>query len=381
VKAFRVALLIASLVLLVDTPAAAVTCGSQRWPVKTGTDADIAQADLTQIVPKTVSDMIALAKPPSRPQANRVTPTETTVFSITAFIVHYKQEPDSDHHLVLDDGSGNTMVAEIPHPGCIQGSTPDAISTGIAQARAAFDGQFDATTKFQDAIPPMPVTITGLGFFDTPSHGTGAPPNGIEIHPVLDIIFNPPGATVTPTATPTPSGPPAPTGSPTPIATIRPAGGRGQLIADPSFEDASSSAWSASDGVLTDSTKRLSHTGARYAWLGGYGKVHTDTLHQEVALPGAASKITLAYWLAIDTKERPSSSEYDLLTVEVRTQSGARLATLAEYSNLDATRGYERRTFNLLPFRGQIVVVWFTADEDQSLQTSFLVDDVSVDIE
>jgi xanthomonalisin len=225
----------------------------------------------------------------------------------------------------------------------------------------------------------MPVTITGIGFFDMPSHGKGAPANGIEIHPVLDIVFNPTSAAASPTSAPTSS--PAPAGSPTPATPGGTSGGSRQLVADSSFEDTSSSPWIASDGVLTNSTKRSSHTGARYAWLGGYGKVHTDTLHQDLALPGGATKVTLGYWLAVDTKERSPSDEYDLLTVEVRSQSGTRLATLAEYSNLDAARGYERRTFNLLPFRGQTVVVWFIAEEDQSLHTSFLIDDVTVEID
>src|SRR5207237_586375 len=37
----------------------------------------------------------------------------------------------------------------------------------------------------------IPVQITGVGMFDFLHGQTGVAPNGIEIHPVLDIIFNP----------------------------------------------------------------------------------------------------------------------------------------------------------------------------------------------
>lgn len=58
-----------------------------------------------------------------------------------------------------------------------------------ANARAEFDRQFTVSTSFQTAN--IPVQVTGVGFFDF-SHGQhGAAPNEIELHPVLDILFNP----------------------------------------------------------------------------------------------------------------------------------------------------------------------------------------------
>src|SRR5260370_1246977 len=37
----------------------------------------------------------------------------------------------------------------------------------------------------------IPVQIKGVGFFDFLHGQTGVAPNGIELHPLLDIIFNP----------------------------------------------------------------------------------------------------------------------------------------------------------------------------------------------
>lgn len=110
---------------------------------------------------------------------------------VSATLTDYKLEGgsagDSDYHLVLQDDQGNTMVAEIPSPACVGDASPFA--TRIATARAAFDAQLTATTSFQTAN--VPVQITGVGFFDFPHGQHGAAPNVIELHPVLDIVFNP----------------------------------------------------------------------------------------------------------------------------------------------------------------------------------------------
>ena len=44
--------------------------------------------------------------------------------------------------------------------------------------------------------------IVGIGFFDPPHDQTGRAPNNIEIHPVLDITFNPSAGALTLTASP-----------------------------------------------------------------------------------------------------------------------------------------------------------------------------------
>src|SRR5262249_5665140 len=46
-----------------------------------------------------------------------------------------------------------------------------------------------ATTSFQTAN--IPVQVTGVGMFDFLHGQTGVAPNGIELHPVLNIVFNP----------------------------------------------------------------------------------------------------------------------------------------------------------------------------------------------
>src|SRR5262249_3828016 len=135
----------------------------------------------------TISNLTALTAPNPIPANNRVVPTETTVWVLNATLTKYKREGDSDYHLVLDDGAGHTMIAEIPASACVAAASPFA--SGIAHARAQFDARFTATSSFK--ATSTPVRITGVGMFDFLHGQTGVAPNGIELHPVIDIIFNP----------------------------------------------------------------------------------------------------------------------------------------------------------------------------------------------
>ena len=77
------------------------------------------------------------------------------------------------------------MIAEIPDPACVGCRQPAA--TGITKARNEFDAKYTPTSSFQTAN--VPITVTGVGFFDFLHGQTGVAPNGIELHAVLDIQF------------------------------------------------------------------------------------------------------------------------------------------------------------------------------------------------
>jgi hypothetical protein len=124
--------------------------------------------------------------PSATPANNRIAPYETTTWTINGTLTQYKLESDSDYHLVIRDESGNTIVTEIPLPGCVGSGSPFAVS--IANARAKFDAMFTPDGNFQ--FVSVPVQITGVAMFDFPHGQTGAAPNGIELHPILDINFN-----------------------------------------------------------------------------------------------------------------------------------------------------------------------------------------------
>ncbi|MFE5580747.1 M4 family metallopeptidase [Kitasatospora sp. NPDC056531] len=143
-----------------------------------------------------------------------------------------------------------------------------------------------------------------------------------------------------------------------------------QLLGNQGFETGTAAPWTASSGVIDNSSSQAAHGGSWKAWLDGYGSTHTDTLSQTVTIP-AGCKATLSFWLHVDTAETGSTA-YDKLTVQVNG------TTLKTYSNVDAAAGYQQRTFDLSSYAGQTVTLKFTGTEDSSLQTSFVIDDTSI---
>src|SRR5205823_14690628 len=110
---------------------------------------------------------------------------------------------DVDYHMVLQDPTGNTMVTEIPSPACDGSTSP--FDAAVAAVRAKFDAHFStnpANGFFQTAN--VPVQMKGVGFFDFIHGQTGVAPNGIELHPLLDINFTAVTNTIL-TAAPNPS--------------------------------------------------------------------------------------------------------------------------------------------------------------------------------
>jgi len=174
-------------ILVPNAFASSGSCGVERWSVKTGTDPDADLVNLASSTSNTISTMRGWTAPNPIPSNNRVSPYETTVWVLNATLVEYKLETDSDYHLFLMDAAGNTMISEIPDPACVGSGSPFAAK--IQNARAEFDAKFNATTSFQTAN--IPVRVTGVGMFDFLHGQTGVAPNGIEVHPILDIVFNP----------------------------------------------------------------------------------------------------------------------------------------------------------------------------------------------
>jgi len=209
--------------------------GVERWPVKTGTDADVHSVGQNSVkgkslgagvVPTTVEEMLALPRASNMPalhssfplnsfyQNRRFAPTETTIWKLTVTITEGKLEQDGDYHLVLKGKSGKTMIGEIPNPDPAYVKNPQWLAQ-IKQARQALDQKLGHPMTAVDFKPEemgvptadrfakgpakdetaamtninLQATITGVGFFDS-SHGqTGVAPNAIELHPIFSIEF------------------------------------------------------------------------------------------------------------------------------------------------------------------------------------------------
>ncbi|GLY80620.1 hypothetical protein [Actinoallomurus iriomotensis] len=155
-------------------------------------------------------------------------------------------------------------------------------------------------------------------------------------------------------------------------------GGDGtQLLGNPGFETGSAAPWTQTANVVYSGTKEPARSGSWDAWLDGYGTTTTDTLGQQVTIPATARSATLSYWLHVDTAETGTTA-YDTLKVQLLNSSGAVLATLATYSNLDHVSGYVQHSVSLNAYVGQTVTVRFTGAEDYQKQTSFVLDDTAL---
>lgn len=163
--------------------------------------------------------------------------------------------------------------------------------------------------------------------------------------------------------------PPTPTPTPTPVPGA-------ELLLNRGFESGAVN-WTATAGVITNSTGQTPRTGSFYAWLDGYGTTHTDSLFQQITVPASATTVTLSFWLKITTAETTTTTPFDTLQVQIRNSSNTVLSTLATYSNLNKSTGYVLKTFDVTAFKGQTIRIYFLGNEDSSLQTSFVIDDTS----
>ena len=370
-------LLAATLILATPVVAQQPCGGEERWAVKVAADSD-PQINL-QPIPISIHDLSQVQTGDPLPDNDfERLPSERKVYVVDGFLVKFKLEAgktgDSDYHLVVSDetltfasGSGNpgsthSVIAEVVDPDCIMGrkstvSSPTIFASEMATAKAALEAQFPDLKKgggWNDA-GGIPVRVTGVGFFDRPHGQTGRATNGIEIHPILKIEFNP-----------APGGGPSPA-PPPPAATT---------FANPGFEDGPGQ-WSASDSVITNDSREPARSGNFKAWLGGYGVSHTDNLCREITIPASATIASISFFLHISTEEQTTTGAFDTLKVQVRRPSNSVLQTLATFSNLQAKPGFELRTYNLTAFKGQTVKFCLSAKEDAGSFTSFVVDDFS----
>ncbi|MFJ9460717.1 putative Ig domain-containing protein [Kitasatospora sp. NPDC101447] len=226
----------------------------------------------------------------------------------------------------------------------------------------------------QGSSASLQIHATDSATGQTLSYGASGLPAGLSINASTGLITGTATTAGSSTVTVTATDGTGASGSTTFGWTVTGTGGGctgTQLLGNPGFETGSASPWTASSGVIDNSSGEPAHGGSWKAWLDGYGSTHTDTLSQSVTVP-AGCRATLSFYLHIDTAESTTSTQYDKLTV----QAGS--TTLATFSNLNAAAGYTVHSYDLSAFAGQTVTVKFTGTEDSSLQTSFVLDDTAL---
>lgn len=169
-------------------------CGTERWTLKTLSDADAAA--IQSMTPKDmkVSDLIT-QKAPSKLPATRRVPFEKNLVHVHALLIGWKIESgptgDQDFHIVIADPDDNSkqMIIEVPSPDC-QKACSSIFLDKFKQNRAAVPAKLgQPMPSFQTLDNAWEVDVTGSPLFDFNHGQTGLAPNCIEIHPVVDITF------------------------------------------------------------------------------------------------------------------------------------------------------------------------------------------------
>ena len=163
-----------------------------RWSIKTASDPDASRIRLSP-VDTTVGQLRSLSAPGGLAgNTPRQEPVEFTVYRVRARLVEYHEEGDQDFHVVIAEPNdpSQTMIAEIPDPACPGASSSRLGPTMLRAVRQNFIGLFGQppTREGFRLVPGRPVIlVTGVGFFDKLHGQRGVAPNGIELHPVLDV--------------------------------------------------------------------------------------------------------------------------------------------------------------------------------------------------
>lgn len=155
-------------------------CGEERWAVKILQDSEAVLIYPTP-VETTVPQLRSIHAPPYSASRGR-NETELTTYRIVVYVIGVKLETDGDIHVVVAETPSTkaTMIVEFPSAEC----APE-----FATVREKFVRLLGRppTAKYRKRVKPLRVELVGTAFFDLLHGQVGVAPNGIELHPVLDV--------------------------------------------------------------------------------------------------------------------------------------------------------------------------------------------------
>lgn len=163
-----------------------VTCGVERWAVKTLSDVGAGAVNLANVQQTTVRDLNQFPAHCSSLPSARTFAEEFQVYEVVARITLARLEDDRDYHIALadPDDPGATIVTEVADPVC-QGVVSSPFLQTLTQARAQWDA-IRAGRSLASLAGTM-VRIRGVGFYDFDHNQTGRSRSCIELHPILGI--------------------------------------------------------------------------------------------------------------------------------------------------------------------------------------------------
>lgn len=163
-----------------------ITCGVERWAVKTLSDAGATTVEMSPPHVTTIKELNLFAAHCSGHPDMRAYPEEFSTYSIVGRITLVRLEDDRDYHLALADPDDPqyTIVTEIPDPVC-QGVVGSSFFATLLQTRASFDAIIAGRPL--SALAGTLVRVRGVGFYDFNHNQTGRSQSCIELHPLIGV--------------------------------------------------------------------------------------------------------------------------------------------------------------------------------------------------
>jgi hypothetical protein len=153
-----------------------------------------------------------------------------------------------------------------------------------------------------------------------------------------------------------------------------------QLIQNGGFENGNLTSWSATGVYLPFVTTGHAHTGTYSAQLGASSGAEPNgnsSVYQTITIPSTAVSATLTffYWGA-----STDTITYDWQEAQVQNSSGALLAQIMKICT--NTKTWTKVTYNLLPYKGQTVRIYFNTHQDGYGDLTYMyLDDVTVTVQ
>lgn len=153
-----------------------------------------------------------------------------------------------------------------------------------------------------------------------------------------------------------------------------------QLLVNGDFE-AGEQGWSVVGSDVVDEREDTpAHGGVREASLLGYGAEASEELSQVVAIPKDACSATLTSWIHVQSDDLGEGAG-DRLEVVARDEVTGVERMLATFSGADRAFFYGPVKLDVAALRGSKARIVFRATEDKAGATTFLIDDVALDVE
>ncbi len=275
----------------------------------------------------------------------------------------------------------NTRIANFKFPGCASGNYigfyPDTLNFGVQAVGTTSTAQPITLSNYQSvALAISSIAVTG-DYLQSNNCGASLAANSSC---VISVTFHPTGSGVRPgMLTVTDNGPGGPrTASLTGLGTTT-ANCVSNTLSNGGFESGTLDCWTAG-GALTPTASVLQvHGGSFSAQLGAIGLPEPDGdswIYQTISVRADLQTPTLTFWFWPASED---SIDFDWQEAQIRDTGGNQLAQVFKIDSNSQSWNYF--TFDLTPYKGQTVQLYFNVHEDGDLYgyiTSMYLDDVAI---